>query len=172
MLKRLIHTDDDLATFVIRVTLGLVVAAHGAQKLLGWFGGHGPAETTEMFQRAFGIPVALGWMVVLSDSLGALALVLGIFGRLAAAGTGLVMLGAIYFVHGRWGFFMNWYTQPRGEGFEFHLLALAMVIAILIRGSGRWSVDRVLTRRLEERDGLAARGAGDRSVGAAPVAPV
>jgi len=148
MLKKLIRTDDDLAAFVIRLTVGGVVFMHGAQKFLGWFGGHGPQATVEMFNRGPGIPVFLGWLVVLSDFFGALLLIVGFLGRFFAAGIGLVMLGAIYFFHGRWGFFMNWYGQPRGEGYEFHLLVLGMVVAILIKGSGRWSVDRMLTERL------------------------
>jgi putative oxidoreductase len=148
MLRRLVQTTDDLAPLVLRVALGGVVSAHGAQKLLGWFGGHGPAATTAMFEQAFGLPPALTWLVILSDSLGAVALVLGLLGRFMAAGVAAVMLGAMALVHGRWGFYMNWYGEPRGEGVEFHLLALAMAAVIVVQGSGRWSVDRLLTRRL------------------------
>lgn len=147
MLDRLIRTDDDLKMFVIRVTLGLVVLPHGLQKLFGWFGGSGPEETIKMFGQGWGIPAAVTVLVILGESLGALALVLGFLGRFMAASIAIIMVGAVALVHGRWGFFMNWYGQPRGEGFEYHLLAFGMVAAILIGGSGRWSVDRMLTKR-------------------------
>lgn len=144
--KRLLQSPDDTALTVLRVTVGIVLLGHGAQKLLGWFGGHGVAATIESFQKWFGLPPAITLLVILSDSVGSVCLVLGLLTRVAAAGAALVMLGAIALVHGRWGFYMNWYSQPRGEGFEFHLLVLGILAVLLWRGGGRGSVDRWFER--------------------------
>ena len=147
LLRPLLSTPDDRALTVLRVVAGVVVSAHGAQKLLGWFGGHGPARTMADFQQWFDLPPFVSALVILSDSLGALALVAGAFTRVAAAGVTLVMIGAIVLVHGRWGFFMNWYSQPRGEGFEYHLLVIAITVVLMLRGGGAASLDRAWLAR-------------------------
>lgn len=149
MLKQLIRTDDHLANFFVRVALAIVIWPHGAQKVLGWFHGAGPAQTIEFFNRAWGIPPFVTVLVMLAEFVGTVLLLAGFLSRFAAFCIGLVMAGAIYFDTGKWGFFMNWYGQPRGEGFEFHILVFGMVAAILAAGAGRWSVDRMLTRRWE-----------------------
>lgn len=133
---------------VLRVVSGGVVAGHGAQKLLGWFGGHGPTETMSSFERWFGLPPFVTALVIASDSFGAIALVVGLLTRVAALGVLAVMIGAIALVHGRFGFFMNWYTQPRGEGFEFHLLVIAIMIVLVVRGGGAASIDRAWGAKL------------------------
>jgi putative oxidoreductase len=89
------------------------------------------------------------FLVILAESVGALCLILGLATRFMAASIGLVMLGAIYYVVGQWGFFMNWYSQPQGEGYEFHLLVLGVVIALILGGGGKWSLDRLLIARLD-----------------------
>ncbi|HEX7239385.1 MAG TPA: DoxX family protein [Longimicrobiaceae bacterium] len=147
MFQRLIRTDDDLAVFFVRVALAVVIWPHGAQKALGWWHGRGPAPTMEFFERLWGIPPFVTGLVILAEFVGPILLLTGFLGRFAALAIGMVMIGAVWFDTGKWGFFMNWYGQPRGEGFEFHILALGMVAALLVRGSGRWSVDRALTRR-------------------------
>lgn len=147
-MRRILQTTDDGALTLLRLTAGVVLLGHGVQKLLGWFGGHGAQATVDSFQEWFGLPPAISWLVVLSDSFGSLLLLLGLATRLAAAGAALVMLGAIWLVHGRWGFYMNWYSQPRGEGFEFHLLVLGILAVLLWRGGGRASLDGWLWRRL------------------------
>ena len=169
MLKRLIRTDDDLKLLILRVTLGAVVLAHGVQKAFGWFGGGGAEETIRMFGMAWGIPAALTALVILTETLGAVSLVLGFLGRFWALAVVGIMAGAVYFVHGRWGFYMNWYGQPRGEGYEFHVLAVAMAAAVIVGGSGRWSVDRMLTRRWGGTDAGHVH-AGDRAAGPEAVA--
>ncbi len=145
-LRSFLSTTDELALLVIRVTVGAVMLPHGLQKLFGWFGGHGIAGTAASFQEYFGMPPFLTYLVIASESIGSLCLIAGFATRFAAGALGLVMLGAIVLVTGRWGFFMNWYSQPRGEGFEFHLLVLGIVLALLVKGGGRWSVDRRLSR--------------------------
>lgn len=146
MLRTLCTTDNDLGSLVLRVILGGVFFPHGAQKALAWFGGHGMAPTVAFFDQAFGVPAALAYLVIAAEFLGAIALVLGLLTRLAAFGIFAVMAGAIYLVHWQNGFFMNWTGSQQGEGIEYHLLVLGMALALMIRGGGRASFDRVLSR--------------------------
>jgi len=140
----LIRTPDDRAVFVARVALGLVMFPHGAQKALGWFGGEGFRTTVEGMGQQ-GIPAALAAVIVAGELLASLALVVGFLGRLAAAGIAAIMLGAIFLVHAPHGLFMNWTGAQAGEGFEYHLLALALALVVMIRGSGALSIDRALS---------------------------
>jgi putative oxidoreductase len=148
MFRKLIATTDDYALLVIRLVLGAVMLPHGLQKLLGWFGGYGFEATLGFFHAKLGVPTALTVLVILAESLGALALVLGLVGRFMAFGIAATMVGAVAMVHGHNGFFMNWTGQQAGEGYEYHLLALAMAAAVMIRGSGALSIDRLLQRRV------------------------
>src|SRR6185436_11206215 len=147
MLKKLLQTDDSVGLFLVRVALGIVMFPHGAQKLLGWFGGHGPAWTMDFFTQRLGIAAPLVVLVIIAESFGALGLIVGFLGRIGAFGILCVMLGAIYTIHLKNGFFMDWYNTGQGEGFEYHLLAIGMCLAVLVQGSGRFSVDRALSAR-------------------------
>jgi putative oxidoreductase len=146
MLKRFLDTNASRILLLQRIVLGIVVLPHGMQKLFGWFGGFGFAGTMSFFTDTLGVPAPAGFLVILSDSLGALALILGAGTRLAAFGTAATMLGAILLWHAPNGFFMNWGGTQAGEGFEFHLLALALAIPLILKGAGAWSVDRLLAR--------------------------
>ena len=147
MFRKLIFTHNDHALLVLRVVLAVVFFAHGAQKAFGWFGGYG-LDATLGFFASLGIPKPLGLLVILAETVGAVALAFGLGGRVVALLFAGTMVGAIATVHGKFGFFMNWSGQQAGEGFEFHLLALAMSVALVFRGSGAWSLDRLLQRRL------------------------
>ena len=147
MFRKLISTHYDHALLVLRITLAAVFFAHGAQKAFGWFGGYGLDATLGYF-ASLGIPGPLGLLVVLAETAGAVALALGLGGRVVAFLFAATMVGAVATVHGKYGFFMNWSGQQGGEGFELHLLALAMSVALMLRGSGAWSLDRLLQRRL------------------------
>ena len=147
MLRKLLETPKSPALAVIRVVLGVVMFAHGAQKALGWFGGHGPSGTIGFFDQALGVPAVLTLLVIAAEFLGGLGLIVGALGRIAAAGVIAVMLGAVGLVHLENGFFMDWTGQQAGQGFEFHLLVIAMAVAVALRGSGALSVDRVLLKR-------------------------
>src|SRR5215213_6666617 len=125
MFRKLIATHRDYATLVIRLTLALVMFPHGAQKLFGWFGGYGFDATLDFFSSKLGVPAPVAVLVILAESLGAVALALGLVGRFMAFGIAATMLGAVLMVHGHVGFFMNWSGQQGGEGFEYHLLVLA-----------------------------------------------
>jgi putative oxidoreductase len=144
MWNALIRTDNDFASLVLRLTLGIVMFPHGAQKLLGWFGGGGFYATMNHFTANMGIPWILAFLVIVAEFFGAIALVAGFLTRLSAFGIGCVMIGAIVLVHWQFGFFMNWRGQQGGEGFEFHLLAIGITLALMIKGGGAASVDRYL----------------------------
>jgi putative oxidoreductase len=147
MLKRLVQTEEDAGMLIVRLALGIVMFPHGAQKLLGWFGGNGYAGTMQFFTGQLGLPAAVAFLVILAEFFGALALIVGFLGRVGAFGVLSVMLGAIFMVHQQNGFFMNWYGNQKGEGFEYHLLAIGMALAVLIKGSGALSVDRSLSEK-------------------------
>jgi putative oxidoreductase len=143
LLQRLTATRLAVPGLVLRLALAVVMFPHGAQKLLGWFGGPGFSETIAGFDRYFGIPAALAVVAILTEFLAPVALALGIFTRIAALGLAVNMLVAMRY-HLANGFFMNWTGNQAGEGFEFHLLLIGAAIALLIGGAGRWSLDRRL----------------------------
>jgi putative oxidoreductase len=145
MIRRLCATDDSIATSILRLVLGVVFFAHGAQKMLGWFGGFGYAGTMGYFTGFAHIPAPLAFLAIAAEFFGGIGLILGFLTRIAAFGIGVNMLVAIMTVHLPFGFFMNWTGSQKGEGFEFHLLVLAIVVFLMIRGAGAFSVDRVLT---------------------------
>ncbi|HEY3198257.1 MAG TPA: DoxX family protein [Nitrospirales bacterium] len=145
-MRKLFETTDDWAQLILRVTLGLVMFPHGAQKLLGWFGGYGFAGTMNMFTQKMGIPAVLAFLVIMAESLGSVGLIVGFLTRLAAFGIFCIMVVAIAMVHWPNGFFMNWGGNQPGEGFEYHLLVIGITIVLMIWGAGRSSVDRVVAR--------------------------
>lgn len=147
LLGSVLRTESDGALLVLRVTLAGVLFPHGAQHLFGWFGGYGFAGTYEWMTATLGIPGALAALAIVWEFFAPLALIVGLGGRIAALGLGALMTVAAA-THLEHGFFMNWFgTLPAGaEGFEFHLLTIAMAVAIVLRGSGAASVDRVLDR--------------------------
>lgn len=149
-MKKFFSTTNDGMLTLLRITGGFIVLAHGMQKLFGWFGGHGVTATIDSFEQWFGLPGFLTFLVILSDSIGALCLIIGFATRIMASSIGLVMIGAIALVHGRWGFYMNWYAERRDEGFEFHLLILAIMIVLIVRGGGKASLDRWIAQRLKQ----------------------
>src|ERR1700722_4427286 len=145
MIRRLYATDDSTATAILRLVLGVVFFAHGAQKMLGWFGGFGFAGTMGFFTGMAHIPAPLAFLAIAAEFFGGIGLILGFLTRIAALGIGVNMLVAILMVHLPFGFFMNWTGAQKGEGFEFHLLVLAIVASLMIGGAGAFSVDRILT---------------------------
>ncbi|MGH9940348.1 MAG: DoxX family protein [Blastocatellia bacterium] len=143
MFEKLIATNKDIIPLILRLTLGAVMFPHGAQKVLGWFGGGGFKATLQGMTET-GLPAAIVIVVMIAEFLGSLGLIFGLLTRLGALGIISVMLGAIFLVHRPYGFFMNWMGGQAGEGFEYHLLAIGIAVALLIRGGGAFSIDRTL----------------------------
>lgn len=148
-MKWLLQTDEGWSGLILRVTLGIVMFPHGAQKLLGWYGGMGFTTTISVFSDKMGIPALLTVLVIVAESFGAVGLMAGLLTRLTSFGLALVMLGAIWLVHWPHGFFMNWFGQQQGEGYEYHLLVLGICAALMILGSGKWSIDQMLAQKMK-----------------------
>ena len=148
MFRRFLETEPSSMLFLQRVVLGAVMLPHGAQKLLGWYGGYGFSGTMHFFTSTMHVPTVLAFLVIVSEALGSIALVLGLGSRLAAFGAAATMVGAVLTTHGRVGFFMNWFGTQPGEGFEYHLLALALAVPLVVRGGGAWALDQAALRAL------------------------
>jgi putative oxidoreductase len=140
----LFATDGGVSSLVLRLVLGFVMFAHGSQKVLGWFGGHTFFETLNMFTQQMHMPMALAVLVMAAEFLGGLGLVVGLLTRIAAFGIACDMIGAVAMVHWRFGLFMNWFGNQKGEGYEYHLLVIAICIALIIRGGGALSLDSAI----------------------------
>ena len=145
MLSKFVRTDNDIATAVLRLVLGLIFFAHGAQKMLGWFGGYGFTGTMGFFTGIMHIPAILAFLAIAAEFFGGLGLIFGFLTRIAAFGILANMIVAIAMVHGQFGFFMNWTGAQKGEGYEYHLLVLAATVLLIIRGAGAASADRLLS---------------------------
>jgi putative oxidoreductase len=155
MLSRFFETSDSRLRLAQRLVLGLVMFPHGAQKLLGWFGGYGWRGTMGFFTDTLHIPAPLAVLVIASEFFGSLALIAGLGTRLAALGATATMVGAVLTSHLDHGFFMNWFGAQKGEGFEYHLLALALSVPLMLEGAGAFSLDRFLLPRLRNAPVLA-----------------
>ena len=147
-LSLLFKTNNSTAPLVARIALGLVMLPHGAQKALGWFGGHGFSGTMGFFTGTMHIPAVFAFLAILAEFAGSLGLITGLLSRVAAFGIGTVMVVAILTVHAANGFFMNWFGNQKGEGFEYHLLAIGLALIVLIHGAGKASVDALIAGRL------------------------
>ncbi len=144
MIRRLFVTDNDSATAMLRLVLGVVFFAHGAQKMLGWFGGFGFHATMGFFIQMMHIPALFAFLAICAEFFGGLGLIFGLLTRVAAFGIFTNMFVAIATVHHNFGFFMNWTGTSKGEGYEYHLLVLAMTALLMIRGAGGLSVDHLI----------------------------
>ena len=144
-MKRLLSTSNDVSLTTLRVVLGVVFFAHGAQKMLGWFGGYGFHGTMGFFTH-MGMPAPVAFLIMATEFFSGLGLIVGLLTRIASLGVAGLMIGAIFMVHLPNGFFMNWAGNQKGEGIEYHLLVLAMAAALLLRGAGAFSADHALTK--------------------------
>ena len=142
LIKHILKTEESFSPLVIRIALGFVFFPHGAQKVLGWFGGHGLEGTLGFFTQKMGLPMPLALLVIAGEFFGSIALISGAFTRIGAAGIFFIMAGAVFTVHLGNGFFMNWTGKQAGEGFEYHLLAMGMAVSLVISGGGKYSLDQ------------------------------
>jgi putative oxidoreductase len=144
MVRQLFATEDNTATAILRLVLGVVFFAHGAQLMLGWFGGFGFSATMSFFTGTMRIPAPLSFLAIAAQFFGGVGLILGFLTRIAALGIATTMVVAIGTVHSAFRFFMNWNGTQKGEGFEYHLLVLAITAFLMIRGAGAFSIDRAI----------------------------
>jgi len=151
MIRKLTATDNDVATTVLRLALGVIFFAYGAQKMLGWFGGYGFTGTMGFFTGVMHIPAAFAFLAIAAEFFGGLGLIFGLFTRVAAFGPLCNMIVAIAMVHGQFGFWMNWTGTQKGEGFEYHLLLIAASVFLIMRGAGAASVDHLLSSPAKNR---------------------
>jgi len=147
MLKSLFKTTDDIVPLILRVLLGAVFFPHGAQKVLGWFGGYGFSGTMGAFTQQMHIPALFAFLAIAAEFAGSLALIAGLFTRVAAFGIAAVMAVAVM-MHWQHGFFMNWSGAQKGEGIEYHLLAAGLALVLIIRGGGKWALDSVIAKKV------------------------
>jgi putative oxidoreductase len=131
----------------LRLVLGVVFFAHGAQKMLGWFGGFGFSGTMGFFTGTMHIPAPFAFLAICAEFFGGMGLIIGLLTRIAAFGIATNMVVAVATVHRAFGFFMNWTGTQKGEGFEYHLLVLAIAACLMIRGAGAFSVDHALSAK-------------------------
>jgi putative oxidoreductase len=152
MVAKLLRTEDDAVLAILRMALGLVFFAHGVQDL-GWLDVYSSNSALEVVPETVGISASFFFSGT-AELIGGLGLILGLFSRIAAFGLATNILAAIMLVHGRHGFFMNWLNNQGGEGIEYHLLALAITLSVLLNGSGAFSFDQALLRRFAPKIAL------------------
>ena len=145
-MNKIFQTNENTAATIIRIVLGAILFPHGAQKLLGWFGGYGFNGTMGFLTGTAGLPWLAAFLVIIIEFFGALALIFGFATRVVAVGM-IALFAGIIVMHSQNGFFMNWSGQQAGEGFEYHLLVIGMALALLISGAGKWSVDYALQKK-------------------------
>jgi putative oxidoreductase len=145
-LQLLFKTNHSVTSLLVRLTLGIVMFAHGAQLALGWFGGYGYSATMGFFTQQMHIPPLFAFLAIAAEFAGSIGLIVGGLSRVAAFGIAATMVVAILTVHTTNGFFMNWTGAQKGEGFEYHLLAIALALVVMINGAGKWSLDGLVAR--------------------------
>lgn len=152
MKKLLFTTNDSYAPTILRLLLGTVLFAHGAQKLLGWFGGYGFEGTMGFFTGTVGLPWIVGFLVIVIEFFGSLSLLLGFATRLWSISMIFLFVGIMVTSHLSNGFFMNWYGSQKGEGIEYFLLSIGMALSLVVSGAGKLSIDRLLFRKPAEKN--------------------
>ena len=141
MKNKIFKTNNDWTGLVTRLTIGLILFPHGAQKMLGIFGGYGFSGTMGFFTGTMHLPWLIGFFIILIEFIGSLSLIAGFASRVWSALVIIEMFGAVITTHLNNGFFINWAGNQKGEGYEFHLLMIGLALATFINGSGKFSAD-------------------------------
>src|ERR1700739_3211018 len=171
MIESLMDTHAGWVLAIARIVLGVIFFAHGAQKLLGWFGGPGLANSMRTFAEHLHVPSTLAFLVIAGEFFSGIGLIVGLFSRIAALGIALTMVGAIATVHLRFGLFLNWFGSQKGHGIEYHLLAIALALIVVVKGAGALSLDRLVYEHFsasEQSAAAADNNGGGRYPGRAP----
>src|SRR5579859_3310985 len=148
MIAHLTGTHADWVVGFARVVLGVIFFAHGAQLMLGWYGGPGLASSMRTFTEHLHLPPTLAFLVIAGELFSGVGLIVGLFSRIAALVIVLTMVGAIATVHFRFGFFLNWFGTQEGHGIEYHLLAIALALVVVVKGAGAFSLDHLIHERV------------------------
>lgn len=147
MKNKIFNTNDDWTGFVIRLTLGLILFPHGAQKMFGWFGGPGFSKEVKHLTEYMHLPWIISVMVILTEFWGSVSLIMGLASRLWSVAFGVLFVNIIFIAHLENGFFMNWFGTQKGEGYEYHLLVIGLCIALGLNGSGKYSADQLISKK-------------------------
>lgn len=147
MKNKIFQTNNDWVGLITRLTLGIVLFPHGAQKLLGIWGGYGFNGTMGFLTDTMNLPWLIAFVVIVIEFFGSLSIIIGFASRFWSALTIILFLGIIFTSHLDNGFFMNWSGNQPGEGYEFHLLMIGLSIATLINGSGKYSMDNAIMKK-------------------------
>ncbi len=146
MKNKIFDTNNDWTGVIARLAIGIVLFPHGAQKLLGVFGGYGFSGTMGFFTGTVHLPWIIAFLVIIIEFFGSVSFILGFASRIWATLTIILMLGIILTSHIDNGFFMNWLGNQKGEGYEYHLLVIGLCLAILANGSGKYSADKIISK--------------------------
>lgn len=148
-MKKILFTDNKNSyALIARWAIAIVIFPHGAQKVLGWFGGAGLSNTIDFFSSALNIPVFLTIMVLFAEFLGAILLAIGLYTRLAALLIAFNFLGVLFTVIGFDQFFMNWSSvEAQKEGLEYFILLFGLISIVLVSGGGKASLDAKLFQK-------------------------
>lgn len=144
MKQLLFFTDHSWAGLILRLTLGSIMLPHGAQKLLGWFGGYGFKPTMQFFTETMRLPIPIAFLIILLEFFCAVGLLTGIGTRLCALIFIVIMTGVIVTINYKHGFFMNWFGNQNGEGFEYHLLIIGISLVLLFTGGGKYAIEALI----------------------------
>jgi putative oxidoreductase len=143
----LFGSSNDYTGLITRLTIGLILFPHGAQKTFGWFGGPGFTNEMNYFTGTAHLPWIVGFLVIVIEFAGSLSLILGFASRVWAIAIIVLFIGMISTVHFSNGFFMNWFGNQAGEGYEYHLLVIGLSLILLLNGSGKYAVDGLLVEK-------------------------
>jgi putative oxidoreductase len=147
MKNKLFETSESYAPLFLRLILGFVVLMHGMQKLFGWFGGLGFSKTMLFFTESVELPWIMGFLVIILETVGAIALITGLVTRVIAFSYIILPLGMIFTTHLKNGFFMNWFGTLKGEGYEYFILWIGMALALFVLGGGKYAIDKMFIEK-------------------------
>ncbi len=148
-LTQLQETDDNKASIILRISFAIMMLPHGMGKVFGVFGvfgGMGFDKTIHHMTENMGIPYIFALLAIVVEFLSTFAIIIGYQTRINALLLAIVMIVASTF-HFQHGFYMNWFGQKAGEGFEFHILAVGMMLALAVLGGGKYSLDYTQTKK-------------------------
>ena len=151
MIKKVLESDSNSwGQLIARIALGIVLFAHGAQKMMGWFGGYGFSATLNALTTQMQLPLIIAFLVIVVEFFGAIFLLIGLASRAWALAIIFLFVGIIFTAQIEHGFFMNWFGVQKGEGYEYSLLAIGLALITFVNGSGRWALDNTIFKHLNK----------------------